>query len=140
MRYRFFIRFIISSLFVGFVFGILDGIIHANPIAENLYDVYKPIARDTINVIAGIIIDIVYGFILCGVFLLLYKSLPGSGIVKGFGYGILMWIFRVIMYAITQWMMFTVPFETIIYIIFTGLFEMIIIGGLIGLLIKKEKK
>ena len=131
------IKFLLKSLLVGVIFGILDGLMHANPIAENLYDIYEPISRDSINVTAGIIIDIVYGFILCGVFLLLYKSLPGVGIVKGFGYGVLMWIFRVMMYAITQWMMFIIPVETILYMILAGLFEMLIIGGLIGILFKK---
>ena len=131
------IKFLLKSLLVGVIFGILDGLMHANPIAENLYDIYEPISRDSINVTAGIIIDIVYGFILCGVFLLLYKSLPGVGIVKGFGYGVLMWIFRVMMYAITQWMMFTIPMGTILYMILAGLFEMLIIGGLIGILFKK---
>lgn len=131
------IKFILKSLLIGIIFGFLDGLIHANPIAENLYDIYEPISRDSINVIAGIIIDIVYGFILCGVFLLLHKSLPGVGFVKGLGYGVLMWIFRVMMYAITQWMMFAIPLETILYMILAGLFEMLIIGGLIGVLFWK---
>ena len=68
MKNRFIMKFVFSSLLVGFIFGILDGLIHANPIAENLYDVYKPIARDTINITVGILIDIVYGYILCGIF------------------------------------------------------------------------
>ena len=131
------IKFLLKSLLVGVIFGILDGLMHANPIAENLYDIYEPISRDSINVTAGIIIDIVYGFILCGVFLLSYKSFPGVGIAKGCGYGVLMWIFRVMMYAITQWMMFIIPVETILYMILAGLFEMLIIGGLIGILFKK---
>ena len=139
MKRHIVLRFILSSLIVGIVFGILDGLIHVNPIAENLYNVYKPITSDAVNVMARVIIDVVYGFILCGVFLLLYGSLPGSGFVKGIAYGILIWIFRVIMYALTQWMMFTVPFSTILYIIISGLIEMLIIGGLIGLLIKKQK-
>ena len=36
-----------------------------------LYEVYKPIAKPSVNFIAGIAIDLAYGFILAGLFLLL---------------------------------------------------------------------
>jgi hypothetical protein len=73
---------------------------NANPLAQRLYEVYRPIARTSINPLAGIMIDLVYGFIIAGVFLLLYKSLPGeTGLVKGVSFAFLVWFFRVVMYA-----------------------------------------
>jgi hypothetical protein len=41
--------YIIVSIVSGIVFGILDGVIHANPLAQRLYEVYKPIAKTSIN-------------------------------------------------------------------------------------------
>ena len=77
------IRYIIVSVVSGILFGILDGVTNANPLAQRLYAVYKPIARTSINPLAGIMIDLGYGFIMPGVFLLLYNSLPGeTGLVK----------------------------------------------------------
>ncbi len=84
------IRYIIVSVISGILFGILDGVIHANPLAQRLYEVYKPIARTSLNPLAGIVIDLIYGFVMAGVFLLLYKSLPGeTGLIKGVSQAVL---------------------------------------------------
>ncbi len=131
------IRYIIVSIVSGILFGVLDGAINANPLAQRLYEVYKPIARTSINPIAGIVIDLVYGFIMAGVFLLLYKSLPGeTGLVKGASFALLVWFFRVVMYTASQWMMFNVPVEAHLYSLATGLGEMLILGVLYALTLK----
>ncbi len=131
------IAFIIVSVISGILFGILDGVINANPLAQRLYAVYKPIARTTINPLAGIVIDLVYGFIMAAVFLLLYKSLPGeNGLVKGVSFAFLVWFFRVVMYSTSQWVMFKVPIETLVYSLVAGLGEMLILGVLYGLTLK----
>jgi hypothetical protein len=132
------IGYIIVSVFSGTLFGILDGVINANPLAQRLYEVYRPIAKTSINPIAGIVIDLVYGFILTGVFLLLYKSLPGrTGLVKGVSFAFLVWFFRVVMYAASQWVMFKVPIEALLYSLVAGFGEMFIVGVLYGLTLKR---
>jgi hypothetical protein len=129
--------YIVISIVSGVLFGILDGVIHANPLAQRLYDVYKPIAKTSLNLPAGIVIDLVYGFVMAGVFLLLHKSLPGeTGLVKGISFALLMWFFRVVMYVVSQWMMFNVPAETLLYTLLAGLGEMLILGALYGLTLK----
>src|SRR5512145_724940 len=128
------IRYVIVSVVSGILFGILDAVTHANPLAQKLYEVYKPIAKTSLNPLAGIFIDLVYGFILAGVFLLLYKSLPGeTGLVKGVSFALLVWFFRVVMYTASQWVMFNIPTETLLYSLLTGLGEMLILGVLYGL-------
>ena len=69
--------YLIVSIVSGILFAFLDGVINANPLAQRLYEVYKPIARTSLNPAAGMAIDLAYGFIMAGVFLLLYPSLPG---------------------------------------------------------------
>jgi len=131
------VRFTIVAAASGILFGVLDGVINGNPFAQRLYEVYRPIARETINVPAGVAIDFVYGFALAGVFLLLYKSLPGqSGWLKGLSYGLLMWFFRVVMGVASAWMMFRVPAGTLAYSLAAGLGEMLIIGVLYGLTLR----
>jgi len=130
-------RYVIVSIVSGVLFGVLDGVINANPWAQRLYDVYKPIAKTSLNLPAGIVIDLVYGFVLAGVFLLLYKSLPGEiGLVKGMSFALLIWFFRVVMGVASQWMMFNVSVETLLYTLFAGLGEMLILGALYGLTLK----
>lgn len=130
-------NYIIFSIIGGLLFAILDGILNANPLAARLFEIYKPLARKSLNLIAGIVIDLVYGFVLAGVFWILYKSLPGDiGILKGISFGILGWFFRVVMSAASQWMMYTVPMKTTLYSVFSGLGEMLILGIFYGLTLK----
>lgn len=130
-------NYIIVSIVSGILFGILDGAINANPLAQRLFKVYQPIARKSINFIAGIAIDLVYGFVMAGVFLLLYKGLPGqTGLIKGLSYAAMVWFFRVVMQAASQWIMFAIPIKTQLYSLFAGLAEMLILGILYGLTLK----
>ena len=130
-------RYILVSVVSGILFGTLDAVIHANPIAQKLFQVYQPIARTSIQPVAGIVIDLIYGFIMAGVFLLLYRSLPGeTGMVKGISFGILVWFFRVVMYNASHWMMFNLPIPTLLYSLAAGFAEMLIIGLFYGLTLK----
>lgn len=127
-------RYIVVSIIGGVLFGVLDGLINANPVAQRLYEVYKPITRTTLNVGAGIAIDLAYGFILAAIFLLLYTSLPGgTGIVKGLSFSMLIWFFRVVMSVASTWIMYKVPALSFVYTLFAGLVEMLILGLLYGL-------
>lgn len=129
--------YIIISIISGILFGLLDAVINANPLAQRLYEVYKPIAKTLINPLAGIVIDLVYGFVMAGVFLLLYNSLPGGiGLIKGLSYAVLMWFFRVAMYVASQWVMFKIPIKTLLYSLVAGLGEILILGVLYGLTLK----
>lgn len=131
------VRYLVVSVLSGILFGAMDGVINANPLAQKLYEVFKPIARTSINPIAGIAMDLVYGFVMAGVFLLLYKSLPGeAGLVKGLSFAALAWFFRVAMSTASQWMMFKVPVETSLYSLAAGLVEMLVLGVLYGLTLK----
>jgi hypothetical protein len=133
------IRYIVVSIAGGILFGVLDGVINANPLAQRLYQVYQPIARPSIDPVAGIFIDLVYGFVMAGVFLLLTQSLPGqTGLVKGLSFGLLVWFFRVVMVVASQWMMFAVPVEALLYSLLAGLVEMLILGVLYGVTLKPE--
>jgi hypothetical protein len=131
------VRYSIVSITSGILFAIMDGVINANPLAQRLYQVYKPIAKTSINPFAGMVIDLVYGFAIAGIFLLLYKGLPGeTGLLKGISFGILVWFFRVVMSTASQWVMFNVPNVALLYSIVTGLGEMLILGVLYGLTLK----
>lgn len=131
------IRYIIVSIVGGVLFGVMDGVINANPLAQRLFEFFKPIAKTSLNPLAGIIIDLVYGFVMAGVYLLLYNSLPGAtGLVKGTSFALLVWFFRVVMTNASQWVMFNIPIETLLYSLLAGLGEMLILGVLFGLTLK----
>lgn len=128
------------SLVVGGVAGLLlimfEGIVNANPFAARLFKAYQPIARSQINITAGILIDLIYGLTLAGLFILLYQSLPGSGWVKGLSFGLLVWFLRVAMSAASQWMMFDLPIDLVIYNLGSGLGVLLLLGLFYGLTLK----
>ena len=129
--------YIIVSLISGILFGFLDGLINANPFAQKLYEVFKPISKQTINVPAGFVIDLVYGFAMAGIFLILYDGLPGdTGVVKGISFALVVWFFRVVMSVASQWMMFIVPAKALLYALTVGLVEMLALGLIYGLALK----
>lgn len=43
------IKYIAVSLLSGLLFGVMDGVINANPLAVKLYAVYQPIMRTIVK-------------------------------------------------------------------------------------------
>ena len=126
--------YILISVISGILFGVLDGLINTNPLAIKLFEVYKPIAKTSLNFVAGILIDLAYGFILAALFLLVYPGLPGEvGLAKGVSFALMVWFLRVVMNVASQWMMFKVPLKTLLYTLLAGLGEMLILGMLYGI-------
>ena len=133
-------NYFIVSIASGILFGVLDGLINANPIAIKLFEAYKPIARTSVNFVAGMIIDVLFGFILAALFWLLWASLPGeAGLMKGVSFALMVWFLRVVMSVAAQWMMFKVPLKALLYSLLAGLGEMLILGIFYGLALQPAK-
>ena len=131
------ISYIIVSVISGILFGVMDAVINANPLARKLLEVYKPIAKTTLNMPAGIVIDLVYGFATAGIFVILYESFPGeTGLVRGISFALFAWFFRVVMSVASNWIMFKIPGKTLLYTLVTGLGEMLILGIVYGLFLE----
>ena len=127
------VRYILVSVASGILFGIMDGIFNANPLAQRLYGFFEPIARKRINIAMGFIIDVVFGFALAGIFILIKGSLQFSlRILNGILYGVIVWFLRVVMPVVGQRMMFNMPKKTMIYMLSFGLIEMIVLGLVYG--------
>ncbi len=128
------LRYLTVGVVSGLLFGVLDGVLNANPLARRLLAVYEPIAKTSVNVGAGMLIDLLYGFVLAGMFRLVCPCLPGaSGLAKGLSFGAGLWFLRVVMSAASTWMMLRVPAATIAYGVAAGLVEMLALGVLYGL-------
>lgn len=117
----------------------MDALINGNPLAQRLYEIYAPIARTTVNVTAGLFIDLFFGFALAAIFSLLYESLPGiSGSAKGVSFAVIVWFLRVVMYVASQWMILNIPSETLLYTLVTGFGEMLVLGAFFGLALRPQ--
>jgi hypothetical protein len=114
--------------------SLLDGLSAANPVARRLYSVFTPIARTSVDFRIGIAIDLVLGFAMAGIFLLLYGSMPVlTGVERGLAYGLMVWFFRVAMQVASQWVTFNLPAGLLLYTLISGLLEMTLIGLFYGL-------
>jgi len=131
------IRFIIVGLIAGIILWILESIINTNPLARNLYQVYKPIIKTKLNIPMVIFIYLIYGFAFAGLFLFLHQSLPGTGIVKGISFALLTWFFRGFMAVLSSLMTFNVPVKALVYGAITGFCEALLVGMFYGLTLKK---
>jgi hypothetical protein len=130
-------RYIAVSIAAGLLFALMDGLINANPLAQELFAVYAPIARPSLNAAAGLAIDLAYGFILAGLFLLLFEGIPGrTRLEKGLCFGIVVWFLRVAMQAASSWVMFTIPEMALLYMTLVGLGEMLVTGAFFGVTLK----
>lgn len=130
-------RYIRVSIASGLLFGAMDGVINANPLAQRLFGFYGPLARASVNATAGIAIDLAYGFILAWLFLRLYDALPGGhGVAKGISFALLVWFLRVVMGAVGIWMTLNIPAQATVYSLVAGLGEMLALGIVYGLLLR----
>ncbi len=125
-------RYLVVSVSSGVLFAVLDGLLNANPLAQRLYAVYKPIARQSVNAPLGLSFDIVSGVVMAALFAALTPSLPGGPVVKGLAFGVMAWFFRVAMGAASQAVMFNVPGSALAYMLAAGLVEMTALGVLYG--------
>lgn len=117
--------------------GFLDGLIYANPYAQKIFEVYKPIAKGSVNIVLGFGIDILYSFVMAGLFLLLYESLPGqTALLKGLSFGLIVSFFAVVMHVFSHMMMFKVTNTVLVYTFITGLVEMLMISIYLSLTLR----
>lgn len=125
-------RLLATGAGVGLVFAILDGVLNANPLAQRLYAVYRPITRPSVNAPLGLLFDIVFGVVMAILFVVLAPALPRGPIMRGLTFGLIAWFFRVVMGVAAQAVMFNVPPAALVYSLFAGLLEMSILGLLYG--------
>lgn len=120
------------GLGIGLAFAVLDGLLNANPVAQRLYAVYKPIARESVNAPLGVAFDLFSGVVMAALFVLLLPALPGGPIAKGLVFGLMVWFLRVAMGAASQLVMFNVPPIAVFYGLVAGLVEMCLLGAMYG--------
>ncbi|HYG57837.1 MAG TPA: hypothetical protein VD902_07205 [Symbiobacteriaceae bacterium] len=126
-------RILLVGLGSGALFAMMDGLINANPMGVRAMAAYRPVARASVNIIAGVGIDLVYGVVLAALFVSIFHSLPGStGLVKGLAFAAMVWFLRVVMATLSQWMIVNLSAGAVAYMLVSGLAELLILGVLYG--------
>lgn len=84
----------------------------------------------------NIILAVIFAFI----YALIEKGLPGKGIQKGLGFGMIVWIVGPIPALVTMYLMMNIATGALIYFTLQSLFEWLIYGAIISLIYKAENK
>ena len=133
------LKLIICSVIIGLIFILLDMllVIALSPINTAYMDL--PIWKSPPNIVAGIIFDIINGFIIVFVYNIIKESIPFESWKKGSIYGIIMGLFRIVMMAFTTIVIYNVPIVLVVANLIGGFIEIITLGILTVFLYEKLK-
>ena len=133
------LKLINCSIIVGLFFILLDMILAIAFFPINSAYMGLPIWKSPPNIVAGIIFDIINGFIIVFVYNLVKESIPYESWKKGTIYGIIMGLFRVVMMAFTTIVIYNVPIFLVVANLIGGFIEIIALGILTAFLYEKLK-
>ena len=132
-------KLIICSIIIGIIFIFLDILLAIILFPINSAYMDLPIWKNPPNIIAGMIFDIINGFIVVLIYNLIKESIPFESWKKGTIYGIIMGLFRVAMMAFTTIVIYNVPIVLVIANLVSGFIEIIVLGILTVFLSEKLK-
>jgi len=120
-------RVLVSSLVIGISFIIFDMLIAVsiNPLFSSYSDLL--IWKTPPNILAGLIFDLINGFILVAVYTIIYNGIPRLGWEKGLSYGMIVGLFRVVMASFSTIVMYNIPLTMVITSLITGYIEIILL-------------
>ena len=128
------------SIITGILFLILDMFIGI--LTSPIFSPYSnlPIWKTPPNILAGLVFDLVNGFILVLVYMTIYKGIPGIGWKKGFFYGIIVGLFRVVMMSFSIIVLYNVPLILVFTNLVTGFIEIVILCVILAVVYEKLKR
>ena len=130
------VRIAAVGLSAGLIFATADALLNANPLAVRLYELYRPIARESVNAPLGLAFDMISGLVMGTRFVILAPALPGGSLIKGIEFGLIAWFFRVAMQSASQLVMLRISGAAVVYGLSSGLAEMVVLGMFYGALLK----
>lgn len=141
-------RAIIAGLVVLLIHLVIGNLLWMNPISMNIskqfenHPTMKPfdfiggmVNWIIANSVFGIILTLVFIFI----FIVLYRSIPGKGWVKGLFYGFMLCITKAIPEAFNQWMLFIYPEEMILMQLVITIISLFLFSLILAFMIDKFK-
>jgi len=132
-------KILLCGVMTGVLFLIFDMLIgiSTSPIFSPYSDL--PIWKTPPNILAGLVFDLINGFILVLVYGIIYKGIPGFGWKKGLNYGVIVGLFRVVMMSYSIIVMYNVPLVLVIAGLIAGFMEIVILCIILAVIYEKLK-
>jgi hypothetical protein len=130
-------KILACSMVTGVLFILFDMLIAilTNPLSSPYSDL--PIWKTPPNILAGVIFDLINGFILVAVYMTIYNGIPGLGWKKGLYYGLIVGLFRVVMMSFSSIVMYNIPLILVIIGIVTGYIEIVLLCIILAVIYEK---
>jgi len=132
-------KILACGIITGVLFSLFDMLIaiSSSPIFSPYSDL--PIWKTQPNIIAGLIFDLINGFILAAVYTTIYNGIPGFGWRKGLNYGIFVGLFRVVMSSFSTIVMYNIPLTLVVTSLITGFIEIIVLCIILAVVYERLK-
>jgi len=132
-------KILLCGVITGVLFLIFDMLIGIS--TGPIFSPYSnlPIWKIPPNIFAGIVFDLINGFILVLVYRTIYKGIPGFGWKKGLNYGVIVGLFRVVMTSFSTIVMYNVPLILVSTNLITGFIEIVILCIILAVIYEKLK-
>ncbi len=133
-------KILACSMVMGVLFIIFDMliVISTSPIFAPYSDL--PIWKTPPNILAGLFFDLINGFILVAVYVIIYNGISGFGWKKGLYYGLIVGLFRVVMMSFSSIVMYNIPLRLVITSLITGYIEIAILCIILAVIYEKLKE
>jgi len=127
------------GIITGVLFSVFDMLIamSTSPMFSPYSDL--PIWKTPPNILAGVIFDLINGFILAGIYTIIYNGIPGFGWRKGLNYGVFVGLFRVLMSSFSTIVMYNIPLTLVVTSLITGYIEITILCVILAAVYEKLK-
>lgn len=133
-------NFLFFGFSAGVLFLVLDMVFAVAAMPFLLSYSGLPVFKNPPDVSSGVVFDLINGFILASVYIILYKGIPGLGWRKGFNYGVIVGLFRVVMASFSGIVMYNIPSVVVAVNLISGYLEIILLCVLLALIHEKILK
>ena len=129
--------FVLCSMVTGILFIFFDMLIGIG--TSRVFAPYSELAiwKTPPNVVAGVVFDLINGFILTAVYMTIYNGLPGLGWQKGLNYGLIVGLFRVVMTSFSSIVMYNIPVILVGTGLITGYVEIVLLCVILAVMYEK---
>lgn len=129
---------IVSSIFLFLTCGWLFKWVYQLP--PNIWRDWSTMPATALNLIGPHVIGLIRTLLFALVFAIIYKGIPGKGVVKGMIYGVLVWIVGALSGMPTMPFYMTIATTVVIYWIIQQFALGVINGAIVGAIYKEKKK
>lgn len=132
------VSYFLISVLAGSIMLIIDVVFVNNEFAKRISNPLDSIQRKNNKFARNLAVNISFGFVFAGFYLMSYRSLPGlpGSFFRSFYFASMVWILSIVFKAMSQWVAFDFPGKFLLYSVFSGFIKILSISILFHYLLR----